>query len=590
MPELSLLLDHLTYLYGPAAGQVAFERLRDIIERYRQEIPPPVDQGRDRYLLSERDSILITYADQVRKPGQTPLSTLVEFCQSHLQGLISAIHLLPFYPWSSDDGFSVIDYRSVDPALGSWMDIDRLGASFHLMFDAVINHVSARHNWFQRFLQDDPNYQAYFISVKGDPDLSSVVRPRALPLLTRFETLSGPKQLWTTFSEDQVDLNYQNMDVLLEIVDTLLFYAKRGARFIRLDAIAYLWKEIGTPSIHLPQTHRIIQLFRDVLDIVAPHVLLITETNVPHEQNVSYFGDGTNEAQLVYNFALPPLVLHAFQTGEARILSEWSAGLTLPSRGVTFFNFLASHDGIGVSPARGILDEKEIGALIAQIQSHGGFISYKHNPDGTQSAYELNINYFDALSNPESGEASGLQVDRFLAAQAIMLSIAGIPGIYFHSLFGSRGWPEGVRETGRNRSINRQKLDRAGLERALADPLSLRHQVFHRFAGMLRARAGSPAFHPFGGQKILDLSEAVFAVLRRSTDGSRVALCLHNVTNRQQQVVPDWQEIFGAVSPPLEDLISRLSVSQGPGGEVLLQPYQVAWLAQPAAQIDRSLS
>src|SRR5690606_35016656 len=108
-------------------------------------------------------------------------------------------------------------------------------------------------------------------------------------------------------SADQVDLNFKNPAVLLATTRALLFYVEHGAKFIRLDAIAYLWKEIGTPCIHLPQTHQVIQLMRAVLDEVAPDVRLITETNVPHPDNISYFGAGTNEAQLVYNFALPPL-------------------------------------------------------------------------------------------------------------------------------------------------------------------------------------------------------------------------------------------------------------------------------------------
>jgi sucrose phosphorylase len=581
MPDLSSILDHLTYLYGQAAGQVAFEQLRHIIGKVSQRISPPEVPGSAGPRLSERDSILITYADQVRETGRAPLVSLEEFCRQHLLDLVSGIHILPFFPWSSDDGFSVIDYRSVDQNAGEWGDILRLGDHFRLMFDAVINHVSARHDWFQKFLAGDPEFRDYFITVEGDPDLSSVVRPRALPLLTRFVSSSGPRKLWTTFSADQIDLNYRNPGVLLEVVDTLLFYAERGAEFIRLDAIAFLWKEISTPCIHLPQTHRIVQLFRAVLDVAAPQVLLITETNVPHEENISYLGDGTNEAQLVYNFALPPLVLHTFRTGEVRILSRWASGLSLPAGTVAFFNFLASHDGIGINPARGILTENEIEALVAQTHAHGGYISYKHNADGTQSAYELNINFFDALSSPEGGEPLRLQVDRFLAAQAIMLAISGVPGIYFHSLFGSRGWRDGVGETGRNRTINRQKLDRAGLELALKEPSSMRYQIFQGYAGMLRARSGSPAFHPFGGQRVLDLGDAVFSVLRRSPDGADSILCLVNVSASEQQVAPHWGEIFGAFSLPLVDRITGQDVRTGQRSELLLGPYQVLWLASP---------
>ncbi|MBI3761325.1 MAG: sugar phosphorylase, partial [Chloroflexi bacterium] len=516
--------------------------------------------------------------DQVREPGVPPLRTLADFCERHLAGLVSGVHLLPFYPSSSDDGFSVIDYRMVDPALGDWDDVARLGRKFRLMFDAVINHVSAQSQWFRDFLCDDPAsaYRAYFVVVEGDPDLSRVVRPRALPLLTKFTTASGEKKVWTTFSEDQIDLNYRNPDVLLEIVETLLFYAAHGADFIRLDAIAYLWKEIGTPCIHLPRTHRVIQLFRAVLDSVAPHVSLITETNVPHAENLSYFGDGENEAHLVYNFALPPLILHTFRTGSARALAEWAAGLSLPPGHGAFFNFLASHDGIGLNPARGILSEAEIDALVERTLANGGLVSYKRNPDGTHSPYELNINYFDALIADPLPLAT--QVDRFMTANAIMLSLAGVPGIYFHSLFGSRSWPEGVAQTGRNRTINRRKLDRAELERELADPASLRSAVLSRWRRLLTARAASPAFHPRGAQQLIEFDGAIFAVLRTSPGGSDRVLCLHNVSDRPRQAQLEAAEVGNAPPTGLRDLVTGDRLASQRPGAIVLQPYQTRWL------------
>ena len=343
------LTDYLTSLYGADISPQLFDRVQKIMDGYRDRI-----HAREAS-LTERDSILITYGDQVQTPGEKPLQTLSAFCRQNLAGVVNGIHILPFYPWTSDDGFSVVDYRKVDPVLGDWADISSMQSRFRLMFDGVINHISSQSDWFKAFLDDDPGYRDYFVVVDGFPDLSQVVRPRALPLLTTFKTPSGEKQVWTTFSEDQIDLNFQNPEVLLEILDILLMYVEQGATFIRLDAIAYLWKEIGTSCIHLPQTHQAIQFLRAALNDLAPHVHLITETNVPHLDNISYFGDGNNEAQLVYNFALPPLTLHTFRTGEARILSDWAKTLTLPSEHATFFNFLASHDGIDLNPARGIL-------------------------------------------------------------------------------------------------------------------------------------------------------------------------------------------------------------------------------------------
>jgi sucrose phosphorylase len=306
--------------------------------------------------------------------------------------------------------------------------------------------------------------------------------------------------------------------------------------------------------------------------------MMITETNVPHEENVSYFGQplpggGTDEAQLVYQFSLSPLVMHSILTGSARVLSKWAAGLETPE-GVTFFNFTASHDGVGVRPAEGLLTPDEIQALADNAIAHGGRVSYKTNSDGSQSAYELNVSYFDALSDPGADEPLSVQVDRFIASQAIMLAMAGVPGIYAHSLFGSRNWVEGMQKSGHNRTINRQKLDRATLEDELADPLSLRSQVFAAYKRLLQARASDPAFHPFGGQQVLSLGEHVFALLRRSPDGKSHVLCLHNVSDSAQTV-----DVTAAdANLSCYGWCDLLNEDQGQGGTIALPPFAVRWL------------
>lgn len=566
--------DHLAFLYGPDRAPALAERLDAILRDFHRRNPHLTERGparRDR--LTEKDAVLITYGDQVTEPGRRPLVTLTEVLEKYVADAITVVHLLPFFPYSSDDGFSVIDYTAVNPDLGTWKDVERLGRSFRLMFDAVINHTSVQSRWFQEFLRGNPEYADYFITVEEGTDLSMVVRPRALPLLHRFQTAEGEKWVWTTFSADQVDLNYANPEVLLRIVEVLLFYIEKGAEIIRLDAIAYLWKKIGTPCIHLEETHRVVKLFRAVLDEVAPHVLLITETNVPHEENVSYFGNGYDEAQLVYQFSLPPLVLHAFHTGDATRLSAWAAGLSTPSDETTFFNFLASHDGVGVRPVEGILSPDEIQALVDRTLAHGGYVSYKTNADGSQSVYELNISYFDALSDPQGEEPLDLQVRRFLTSQAIMLSLAGVPGIYVHSLFGSRGDPEAVKRTGHHRAINRAKFRRGPLARELADPASLRHRVFYPYRHLLRVRAAHPAFHPNGPQEVLSLHPAVFALLRTAPDGSERVLCLHNVSGADVEVrlEPTTLSSIGT----LQDLVGGGTLGSG---RIALEPYQTVWL------------
>ncbi len=568
MSPAERIREHLAFLYGPERAAEVYARLDALLAAFRARCPRPAADGR----LTERDVVLITYGDQVQEPGRPPLRTLAEVLEKYVAGTVSTVHLLPFFPYSSDDGFSVTDYTAVSPALGDWEDIARLGRRFRLMLDAVINHISAQSAWFQGFLRGEPEYRDFFITVEDgdDADLSKVVRPRALPLLTRF----GDRLVWTTFSADQVDLNYANPEVLLRVIEVLLYYVERGAGIIRLDAIAYLWKRPGTTCIHLEETHRVVKLFRAVLDAVAPQVLLITETNVPHAENVSYFGDGTDEAQMVYQFPLPPLVLYSILSGDGSHLSAWAAGLRTPSASTTFFNFLASHDGIGLRPVEGILSPAEVQMLVERTLAHGGYVSYKDNPGGPPTVYELNISYFDALSDPQGGEPVEVQVRRFLLSQAIMLSLAGVPGIYIHSLFGSRSWREGVEVLGHNRAINRQKFRRAALEQALSAPSTLRYRVFHAYRRLIRARVSRRAFHPQGAQEVVDGGPGLFALWRTSPQGDERVLCLHNLTG-ERQVFRGRAE--GAV---LRDIITGRAYPVGPGGDltVTLAPYQAVWL------------
>ncbi len=563
----------LAFLYGDQTAVQIWPELATRLENFRARHPEksmqitPLAQ-----LLTEKDAILITYGDQFQTPGQPHLRTLADFLDAHLHDVLDGIHLLPFCPYSSDDGFSVIDYKQVAPALGDWEDIARLERrGYRLMFDAVINHISRQSAWVQGFMRGEGRYRDYFIVVDPSTDLSQVVRPRALPLLTPIETTEGAKHVWTTFSADQIDLNYANPRVALEIIDVLLFYAEKGAQIIRLDAIAYLWKEIGSSCIHLPQTHAMVKLWRAIFDAVAPDVLLITETNVPHEENISYFGDylpetgKTDEAQLVYNFTLAPLTLHAFLSGDATKLANWATTLATPS-GATFFNFIASHDGFGVRPAEGILTPDEMQALVTRTLAHGGQVGYKGEPDGSKSVYELNITLYDFLNDPARPRQS-TDVARFLASQSILLSLAGVPGIYVHSLFGSRNCQPCYQTTGRARSINREKFTLTELETRLDDTSSHARQVFTGYRRMLAVRRAHPAFHPFGHQEILRLNPAVFAVLRTSPERDEQVLCLTNVSDRTQTVelpAGNWEDLMGR--------------SQTISGKMAMENYRIVWL------------
>jgi sucrose phosphorylase len=229
-------------------------------------------------------------------------------------------------------------------------------------------------------------------------------------------------------------------------------------------------------------------------------------------------------------------------------------------------------------PARGLLSETQIQALVDAALAHGGKASYKANPDGSQSVYELNISYFDALSDPMADEPLSTQINRFCVSQAIMLALAGVPGIYVHSLIGSRSWHEGVQQTGRNRTINREKIGRAKLETDLADPTSLRSRVLAAYRSLLGARAGEPAFHPNGRQQVLMLNEHLCTLLRTSPDGSSTVLCAHNVSSRGQDLHVTPAEL-DQPSHVWRDLLTGKEFRADAGHlKLTLAPYAIRWL------------
>ena len=562
MADHARILHLLRRIYG-SQGDAAYDRIHPLLTTFLSR------ESQKQSFFSESDVVLITYGDSLRRPGENPIKTLHWFAKKYLHGRFSAIHFLPFFPYSSDDGFSVIDFNAIDPDLGTWDDVVAIQDDFKLMFDLVLNHISAQSDWFAKYLAGEKGYRDLAIEVDQEVDTSAVVRPRALPLLTEFSKADGSHvHVWTTFSDDQIDLNYKSLDVLALMVAVLLNYVSQGAALLRLDAIAYLWKELGTTCIHLPQTHDMVRLLRAILDAVAPEVILITETNVPHDENISYFGDGTDEAQMVYNFTLPPLLFYTLVKGDATVLTDWANGLELSSETNTFFNFTASHDGIGVRPLEGILPAEALDELIHMVEANGGRVSYKQNSDGSQSPYELNIAYVDALG-PGGRQEDPLQAKRFMASQAIQYSLPGVPATYIHSLLGSQNWEEGVQQTGRARTINREKLNVKEVIQEIESPASLRHRIFEAYLEMIEIRTKQPAFHPKAGFRILNIDPRVFAIVRYCTGQTLYALT--NVT-AEDLVVALAQDLGDA---QLEDLISGKRFNPE---AVRLKPYQSVWL------------
>ncbi|MGR3317191.1 MAG: alpha-amylase family glycosyl hydrolase [Candidatus Anammoxibacter sp.] len=563
--RLELIRESLKFIYSERDFTSAYKAIVSLVKEYSKKVESKP------YYLTQKDIILITYGDQIFHQGETALATLNRFLNEYVRDVINSVHILPFYPYSSDDGFSVVDFKAVCPLKGSWKDIENIGKNHRMMFDGVINHLSQLSTWFSGFLANMPEYENFFIDVDPSMDLSNVVRPRTLPLLTEFIDDEGKiRYIWTTFGNDQVDLNYTNYKVLLEVLDVLLFYVEKGASLIRLDAIAFIWKEMGTPCVHLAKTHELIQVMREVVHAVAPEVIIITETNVPHDENVSYFGSGQDEAQMVYNFALPPLLAFSILKCDTRKLIDWARNLTLPSDGVCFFNFTASHDGVGLRAVNEILDEKEIDFLVQSVIKHGGLVSCRAIGDEDESPYELNCSYIDLLTDPK--EDDNIRVKRMILSQAVVLAMPGIPGIYFHSLVGSQNYHEAVRRTKVKRAINRDKLNYDNLKELLEEEGSLQKILFTRYKQLLSIRINEEAFDPFGKFEVLDFGNRIFAIKRYAKDEDESILALFNFAGKDAQITLPKE---GA--EPLVDIITHAKIDNQ---SLMLEPYQILWLKQ----------
>lgn len=567
----------LSKIYGNEVTETLLDKLYVLLEEHFAE-----QKEENLHKWSENNILLISYGDSICSQTQEkPLITLHHFLSKYLQDTITGIHILPFFPYSSDDGFAVIDYVKVNPELGDWEDINAIAQQFNLMVDLVINHISSQSIWFEQFKQGKSPECNYFIEVEPSTDLSQVVRPRNSPLLAKTETDQGTKYVWATFSHDQIDLNFANPDVLLEFIKIILFYVQQGAKYIRLDAVGYLWKKLDTACIHLTETHAMIRLLREILQMLDAEVALITETNVPNRENLSYFGN-RDEAHMIYNFSLPPLLLNALLQGKSEHLKTWMMSMPPAPIGCAYLNFTASHDGIGVRPAEGLLAEKEYQQLLETTQKFGGKISMRKKADGSESPYEMNISLFDALKGTVKGKDKW-QIARFICSQTIMIAIEGIPAFYLHSLLATANDYDNMSKTGRNRSINRHQWDIEQLEQLLADENSPQAKVYSELCRRIQIRRRQSAFHPNATQYTLHpMNKALFAFWRQSRDRDQSIFCINNLSDRSQKL--SLSDLNLVCTDPWCDLLSG-ELIEDIHDELTLKPYQSIWITNKYGSI-----
>lgn len=565
------ICEHLNFIYpegdNPALGKQLINAM-GLVGNIKAPIPHHNN-------WDESDSILITYGNSIVKEGEKPLHTLHHFLNMQLQGVIEGVHILPFFPYSSDDGFSVIDYVTVNPSLGDWEDIQAIAKDYKLMADLVINHISSRSRWFENFKKRVDPGKDYFYEADPQADLTEVVRPRSSPLLTEVETLDGTRHVWCTFSADQVDLDFGNPQVLVEFVNIIRHYLDHGVKIFRMDAVAFLWKQPGTPSIHLQQTHEVIKLLRTLIEHHSPDAIIITETNVPNRENLTYFGNA-NEAHVIYNFSLPPLLVYTLLSGDCRHLKTWLMSMPPAQAGTAYLNFIASHDGIGLRPLEGLLSDKERHRMVKCIKNFGGKVAMRKASEGHDKPYELNISLYDALKGSLNSESDQWREQRFICAHEIMLALEGIPAIYIHSFLGTENDYQRVEHTGRNRSINRHIWDEQVLLDKLSDCESHHHRIFTALKKRIQIRRQQAAFHPNATQFTLHMGTQVFAFWRQSIDRSQSIFCLSNITDQPQVInladinlisTNHWRDLIGGTS--FDDLGSQLE----------LAPYQTVWIS-----------
>lgn len=500
-------------LYPNADAEEIMKKINVIASTYNLKKSCPLKMN-----YSEEEVILITYADIIKKDEEVPLQSLEKFLLSYVGKSISVLHVLPFFPYSSDDGFSVKDYYNVSGDLGTWDDLESLSRNYKLMYDAVINHTSSKGKIFEEFLQGKKEYNNFFIQKDCDFDYSNVVRPRTSPLFSRFNNI----ELWTTFSSDQIDFNFKNPNVLLKAIDILLFYISRGASILRLDAASYLWKESGTSCSCLRGCHQIIELIRTILDIYAPSVSLVTETNVPHRENVKFLS--TKEAQMVYQFGLSPIVALSFIKQDSLVFKKWASKLSYKD-GTTYLNFLSSHDGIGMVPLDGIASEKDKRILCDICIKRGGEISYK-SVESKQIPYELNITYRSLLEDPEN--SNNVNNARFISSIALLLALKGVPAIYYMILLADGNNEAWKVDTGNKRTINRRRYK---VEEASK---LIKGKTPQQILRLLNERKKHSAFSPTAGQDVIDTPKEIIAIRRVSLDEEIIAVI--NLSDKEIQL------------------------------------------------------
>ena len=431
---------------------------------------------------------LITYVDRLTQGGMKKLQLLLD---KELKDVFGGVHLLPFfYPIDgADAGFDPIDHTQVDSRLGSWEDIYSLSQTTDIMADVIVNHVSAQSPQFLDYLErgEKSSYAKMFLTLDtvfpngvSEKDLLAVYRPRpSLPFTTISLKDGSKKMFWTTFTSNQIDIDVlcdQGKAYLISILDK---FHKSGIKMIRLDAAGYAIKKAGTSCFMIPETFDFIDWFRENATAYGMEVLVEIHSYYKKQIEIA------KQVDWVYDFALPPLVLHSIFNGTSAYLKKW-----IEIRPQNTITVLDTHDGIGVMDVGGakglpgLLPEEDIDSLVEQmhLNSEGQSKAATGAAASNLDLYQVNCTYFDALGKNE---------DHYLMARAIQFFLPGVPQVYYSGLFAEPNDMELLAKTNVGRDINRHYYSDDELVKALNRP------VVQKLIKLIKFRNSHPAFNGF---------------------------------------------------------------------------------------------
>ena len=519
--------------------------------------------------INESTSLVICYGNSVTDGNKKSLKVFNKFYKKYLKNNFDSVHFLPFYPSSSDSGFAVKDHYKIEPRLGSWKDVKIIAKNCNVMADLVINHSSARGLWFSNFLKNKSPGKDYFFTVDKNFNSKKVVRPREHRLLKKINLSNETKYLWRTFSPDQIDLNFKNPKVLIRFIKIIFNLINNGVRIFRLDAIAYLWKENGNTCINHTNTHNIIKFIRLVCNLLKTECIIITETNLPEKENLSYFGNN-DEANWIYNFSLAPILVYSLLFEDSNKITKWSKNFPIAKLNNNYLNFIASHDGIGMRPIEGILSTNTQKKFLSRLKKNGGEFSYRKVQGVKKKVYEANITLFNAFKCSDFDKSGIFGFERYMAAHTIMVSFDGIPAIYFNSMFGNSNDNSKYIISGNKRDLNRYRWNKDKIEDHLKDQNSKQNKYYKNMSNILDIKSKQKAFHPNAIRKTLKLGANFFGIKRVSTDNKQSIYCITNMTSKLQLLKVN-KNIFYKRNLFNSKLTKK-------SGKIQFDPFQTIWL------------